>query len=220
MSSKTTTKFLWAAVLWLVFILFTLSLLCVDVQPAGPLSSEIGWAAFNIAVNDFVARLGQQNLWDKITDMEVLVSFGIAGLFAVTGLVQLIRGRSLKKVSPAILLLGLFYILMAVFYVFFEKVVINYRPVLVDGVLEASYPSSHTFVALFIFFSGIPAVRSLTDKKWTAVVVQILLLLLAAVMIIGRLLSGMHWATDIVGAVLLAASAEALYSAFLYWWTK
>lgn len=219
MNSKTTTKFLWAAFLWLVFIMFTVSLLWVDVQPAGPQSSMIGMAAFNMQINDLVTSLGQQALWDKITDALVLAAMAIAACFALTGLVQLVKGRSLKKVSPAILLLGIFYILMVIFYMFFEKVVINYRPVLVDGVLEASYPSSHTFVALFIFWSAIPAFKSLVKNKGIVIPVQILLLVVSMVMIAGRVVSGMHWATDIVGAVLLAASAEALYSAFLYWWS-
>ena len=217
MASKTTTKFLWAAVLWLLFILFTITLTAVDVQPAGPQGSQIALASLNTWVFD---HAGTSATWDKITDVEALISFAIAGIFAVIGLVQLIRNKSLKKVSSAIILLGIFYVLMAGFYIFFEKFVINYRPVLTDGVLEASYPSSHTFVALFIFLSAMPAVKQLTDKKWVQVLTDIVMIALCVSMVVGRVLSGQHWFTDIVGAVLLASSAAMLYDAFLYWWNN
>ena len=108
--------------------------------------------------------------------------------------------------------------MMVAFYVAFEFIVINYRPVLVDGALEASYPSSHTFVALFIFFSGLPVVNRLVKKQTWRMWINIMLIVLSVAMMVGRVLSGMHWTTDVLGAFLLALGMALLYDAFVLWW--
>lgn len=66
------------------------------------------------------------------------------------GATQLVRHRSLFAVDPDLLLLGVYYVLIAAAYLLFEAFPINYRPIPIDGVMEASYPSSTTLLVLSI----------------------------------------------------------------------
>lgn len=215
MKQNTITKFLAAAVVLLLFVLFTVCLTGVDLRPVGPENSYVGFAS----LNDWVFKhLGTSSLWDKITDIIALAAMALAAVFGATGIWQWIKGKSLKAVDPCLIVLGIFYIMMAAFYLAFEFIVINYRPVLVDGALEASYPSSHTFVTLFIFFSALPVTNRLVKNQSRRMWINVTLILLSIIMVVGRVLSGMHWTSDVVGAFLLALGMALLYDAFVLWW--
>lgn len=215
MKQNITTKFLSAAVVLLLFVLFTVCLTGIDYRAIGPEGSYVGFAT----INDWVFQhVGTSDLWDKITDVIFLIAAVVAAAFACTGLYQWIKGRSLKKVDPCLLVLAIFYVMMCAFYFAFEYIVINYRPVLVDGALEASYPSSHTFITLFILFSGLPVVDRLVKNEKYRLWIQIAFIVLSVVMMIGRVLSGMHWTTDVLGAFLLALGMALLYDGFVLWW--
>lgn len=215
MKQNTITKFLAAAVVLLLFVLFTVCLTGVDLRPVGPENSYVGFAS----LNDWVFKhLGTSGLWDKITDIIALAAMALAAVFGATGIWQWVKGKSLKAVDPCLIVLGIFYIMMAAFYLAFEFIVINYRPVLVDGALEASYPSSHTFVTLFIFFSALPVTNRLVKNQSRRMWINVTLILLSIIMVVGRVLSGMHWTSDVVGAFLLALGMALLYDAFVLWW--
>ena len=147
-----------------------------------------------------------------LTDWLGLVPIGIALGFAVLGLVQLIRRKSLLKVDRDILILGGFYIVVLAAYLLFETVVINFRPVLIDGKLEASYPSSTTMLALCVLPTAMIQLK--TRIRGDAVRRAILGIFVAftVFMVVGRLLSGVHWLSDIVGGVLLSAGLVPLYT--------
>lgn len=147
-----------------------------------------------------------------LTDWLGLVPIGIALGFAVLGLVQLIRRKSLLKVDRDILILGGFYIVVLAAYLLFETVVINFRPVLIDGKLEASYPSSTTMLALCVLPTAMIQLK--TRIRGDAVRRAILGIFVAftVFMVVGRLLSGVHWLSDIVGGVLLSAGLVPLYA--------
>ena len=144
-----------------------------------------------------------------ITDWLSLVpaAFGLG--FALTGLWQWIRRKSILKVDRSILLLGVFYAVVLAVYLFFEKVVINYRPVLIGGVLEASYPSSTTVLVLCIMPTAVMQLRSHAQKKGIIMAITAF----TVFMVIGRLLSGVHWVTDIIGGILLSTGLVLLYDA-------
>lgn len=196
------------AALVLAFIVWTVLIKCVDVQPVGVNGTDIGFAG----INTWFHRLTGETMWlYTVTDWLGLVPIVICVCFGVLGLVQLIQRRSLLKVDPDILLLGGYYILVILGYVIFEMIPINYRPILIEGAMEASYPSSTTLLVLSVMptlkfqidrRSGNPAVRNAT----TAFVV-----LFTAFMVIGRLVCGVHWLTDIIGAVLLSTGLYILY---------
>ena len=136
-------------------------------------------------------------------------------LFGCIGFVQLLRRRSLFKVDYDILILGIYYIVVILGYLVFEMIPINYRPILIEGVMEVSYPSSTTLLVL----SVMPTVIEQTGRRVQNAVVQraikIVVILFSSFMVIGRLISGVHWATDIVGGVLLSAGLFFIYEAFV-----
>lgn len=209
MKKKNTKTVLAASGALAAFALWTFLVCCVDVRPIGPNDSRIGFAAINGA---FHALTGVHWALYALTDWLGLVPIGIALGFAVLGLVQLIRRKSLLKVDRDILILGGFYIVVLAAYLLFETVVINFRPVLIDDKLEASYPSSTTMLALCILPT---AMMQLKTRIRSDAVRRAILGILAAFtvfMVVGRLISGVHWLTDIIGGVLLSGWLVMLYA--------
>ena len=207
---KQNTASIWSALGALVaFALWTILVEHVDVQPLGPNGSCVGLAAINGA---FHALTGVHWALYTLTDWLGLVPIGIALGFASLGLVQLIQRKSLRKVDRDILALGGFYIVVLAAYLLFEAIVINYRPVLIDGNLEASYPSSTTMLALCILPT---AMMQLKARIRSAAVRRAILGVLAAFtffMVVGRLISGVHWLSDIIGGTLLSAGLVSMYA--------
>lgn len=207
--SKSKKMFGITAGLFLLFIVFTLMVLVVDVQPIGPEESKIGFAT----INQFVfGCLGVNILWYEITDWLGLLAVLFAMFFAVLGLVQLVKRKNLWKVDYEIILLGMFYILVAVSYLFFEIAIVNYRPVMMDNSLEASYPSSHAMIVICIMATAMIEFRKLfADKKALRAVLNTVSAAIILITVIGRLLSGVHWFTDIIAGVLLSSALVMLY---------
>ena len=135
--------------------------------------------------------------------------------FGFLGLVQWIK-RGLKNVDCSILVLGGFYIVVIGAYFLFEYVVINYRPVLIGGFLEASYPSSTTMLVLCVMPTAIMQLKDQITNLIASRIVTITITLFSAFMVIGRFLSGVHWFSDIIGGALLSTSLVLFYRYFSY----
>ena len=195
--------------LFLAFALFTLFVARFDLRPIGPEGTSVGFAAVNQLIFQW---LGTQRLWYGVTQWIGVAALLVAGSFGAAGLCQLVRRKSIKKVDRRILTLGAVYALAVAFYLLFEVVVINCRPVMVDGELEASYPSSHVLLVVCVMATAARQVRARWPERrrlcWWA---DKAALLLGALTAWGRLASGVHWFTDIVGGVLLAAALTALH---------
>lgn len=199
------------SLLALLFIMFTLAVINVDVQKIGPEGSEVGFAFINGPVHD---ALPVNDLFYKLTTfLGYLALLAVLGYGAV-GVWQLLKRRSLKKVDSQLISLGIFFVLVIFCYMLFEKLVINYRPVILDGGLEASYPSSHTLLALCVFGAMMVPYPELFSEKQLSLV-RAAAGALVVLSVVGRLLSGVHWLTDIVGAVLLSAALLSGYVSML-----
>ena len=195
-------KFLKPFSLLVSFALWTLLISAIDVQAIGPRGSAVGFAT----VNGFIHRLfGVHMTLYVITDWLGLVPVAVGFGFAIAGLVQWIKRKNILKVDKRILVLGGFYILTLFAYLLFEEVVINYRPVLIGGYLEASYPSSTTLLVLCVM----PTAAMFSKNK----IIKGVIYGFMAFMVIGRLVSGVHWFTDIMGGILLSAGLVYLYKA-------
>ena len=202
-------KHLWMGIRFLLtFLLWTALIRCVDVQAVGPNGTKVGFAAFNLW---FHKLTGVHMTVYTITDWLGLVPIGVCLCFGATGVIQAVKQRSLLRVDPDIILLGFYYILVILAYLVFEMVPINYRPVLIGGVLEASYPSSTTLLVLSVMPTLKFQIDRRTDKPLVRNVTGIFVLAFSAFMVIGRLIAGVHWAADIIGAVLLSAGLFLLY---------
>jgi undecaprenyl-diphosphatase len=198
-----------SALLLILFAAFTLAMLTVNVAPTGPAGSVVGLSAINGAV---FSALGVSDIWYNVTEILGFLAIGVAFAFALLGLYQLIKRKSILKVDGDILLLAALYVLVAVFYVLFEIFTVNCRPILVDGVLEASYPSSHTMLFCTVIGSApILLRRKLREKKALLIAADVAATVLSLIMAVGRLLSGMHWLTDIIAGILLSALLISLY---------
>jgi len=202
-------NFFISTILIFLAVVFTIFVKVVDVKPIGVNESSIGVASVNQVV---FKTIGVNMIWYHITDWLGLVPIFIAMIYAFIGFIQLIKRKNIFKVDKEIIILGLFYIVVISLYIFFEKFIVNYRPILMNGFLEASYPSSHTLMTICLCGSSIIVNRKLFNNK-IAKFVNVLSLVVVLITVIGRLLSGVHWFTDIIGGIFIGgALLMTLYS--------
>lgn len=191
-----------------VFVIWTFLVRLIDVKNIGPNESSVGFAMLNGFLH---SRIGVNFTLYTITDWLGLVPIAVAFCFAILGLVQLIKRKSLLKVDYSILALGVFYIFVIAVYIIFEIVVINYRPTLINGYLEASYPSSTTMLTACVMPTAAIQLYERIKRKSLRRFVTILIIAFTAFMVIGRIISGVHWISDIIGGALFSAGAVLIY---------
>lgn len=205
-------NFIFSICLLTAFVLWTVAISFMDVRAIGPQGSSVGFAG----INGFVHNLtGVHFSLYNITDWLGLVPIFVCMGFGILGLTQWIKRKSICKVDYDILVLGGFYIITIAAYLFFENVVINYRPVLINGYLEASYPSSTTLLVTCVMPTAVIQFNSRIRNKLLRNIVAVTLIAFIAFMVIGRLLSGVHWLTDIVGGALLSTGLVLMYCAIV-----
>ena len=190
------------------FVLWTVLVRFVDVQAIGPDGSSVGLATLNRFVHELT---GVNWILYTVTEWLGLAPIAVALGFAILGLVQLIKRKSLWKVDYSILALGVFYIVVMASYIFFEIVVINYRPTLIDGYLEASYPSSTTMLVMCVMPTAAMQLNVRIKNTVFRRCAVITIVAFTAFMVIGRLISGVHWISDIIGGALLSAGLVIIY---------
>ena len=193
-----------------MFAVWTALIQSVDVQPLGQNGTSIGFATFNCWFHHFT---GVNMAIYTITDWMGLVPVVICLIFAGIGLVQLIKRRSLFRVDADIMILGVYFVIVFLAYAIFEMIPINYRPILIEGIMEASYPSSTTLLVL----SVVPVLIEQIQRRLSGIgikrIITIAAIAFSVSMVTGRLISGVHWFTDIVGGELLSAGLYMLYKA-------
>ena len=197
---KNKKNILICVLLVLISIIYTLLVKYVDPSTIGPNGSVVGFSS----LNSFVFNLTGNNMTlYKITEILGIIPILIALMYAVIGLIQVIDRKSLK-VDKELIALGILYIIVILIYVFFEKFIINYRPVIIDGVLEASYPSSHTLLSICICGSALLINKYLFKNKKIYKYINIVSIISMVLIVLGRLLSGVHWASDIIGSIIIS----------------
>ena len=196
--------------LLVAFSIWTLLVQRVDVRPLGQNGTDIGFSTFNCW---FHKLTGVHMAIYTITDWFGLVPVFVCTLFGGLGFMQWIKRRSLFQVDYDIIFLGVYYSIVILGYLIFEMIPINYRPILIEGFLEASYPSSTTLLVLSVMptlnFQIKRRLENITIKK----IICILSSSFSVLMVIGRLISGVHWFTDIVGAIILSTGLFFIYKA-------
>lgn len=202
------TQLVIGIVLIAVFIVYTVSLKFVDVLPIGPNDSCVAYASINKAVHEL---FGVHMTLYNITDWAGVVAIAIAFGFAVFGIVQWTKRKNILKVDSNILTLGVFYIIVFGVFAFFEFNVINRRPVLIEGVLESSYPSSTTMLATCVLPTAIFQFNRLIKKTWLRNTVNIACGVFTVFMVVVRLICGVHWFTDIIGGLIFSIGMIFLY---------
>lgn len=205
--------FIFGVGLLIVFVVFTILIQAVDVKPIGVNGTNIGFSALNTW---FHSLTGVNWALYNITDWLGLVPVFICMAFGGVGFFQLIKRKSLLKVDLDIIILGIHYVIVISGYLIFEMIPINYRPVLINGFMEASYPSSTTLLVLGVMptvaFQANCRLKEIKIKK----VISVIIFIFSAFMVVGRLISGVHWVTDIVGSVLLSMGLFYIYKGTVF----
>jgi len=184
----------------LLFIIWTYLIQVIDVQAIGPNESKVGFATLNQWFHNLT---GVSMFIYELTDYLSIIPFLVCIYFGFVGLFQLIQRKSIFKVDHDLIILGFYYIIVILIYLLFEIIPINYRPILIQGVLEVSYPSSTTLLVL----SVMPTFIHKSKNRF----IKISTIFFTLFMIVGRLISGVHWLTDIIGALLLSVGLFYIY---------
>jgi undecaprenyl-diphosphatase len=202
-------KQLYLSVGWLMaFVLWTVAVCFVDVKPIGPMGSSVGFATVNGYFHNLTgAHLSLYVITDWLGLIPVFFGFG----FTLLGLIQWVKRRSILKVDFSILALGGFYLVTLAVYLFFEEFVVNYRPVLLNGVLEASYPSSTTMLVMCMMPTAMMQLNHRIKNHLLGQSIACALIVFIVFMVICRLVSGVHWLTDIIGGGLFSVGLVTLY---------
>lgn len=185
----------------------------LDVKAIGPNNTSVGFSTINKAYRDMI---GSNMTIYKLTEIFGLLIFIIVGVYGIIGIYQLFKRKSLFKVDKEIIGLGILYVLMISVYLLFEKVVINYRPIILEGELEASFPSSHTMLAICTCVSSLMVYKKYVPNKYNYLVLFTTTLLLTLVFL-GRAISGVHWISDILGGVIISLTLLTYFYTIIKW---
>ena len=207
---KTKRLFLLGILLLAAFVVWTLLIQVVDVQPIGQNGTNVGFATFNMWFHQLT---GVHMAIYTITDWLGLVPIFICMIFGGIGFGQLIKRRSLLKVDFDIIVLGIYYVIVIFGYLIFEMIPMNYRPILMEGFMEASYPSSTTLLVLSVMPTLLFQVKRRVENVMVMKVIFGLAILFSVFMVVGRWICGVHWFTDIIGSILLSAGLFYIYRA-------
>lgn len=201
-------EFLKGTVFLSLFVLWTVLITTVDVRPVGANGTSVGLATIN---GWFHSLTGVNMLLYHITDWVGLAPIFVCFFFAFFGLSMWVKRRSLLLVDIDILLLGVYYVIVISGYLIFEMIPINYRPILICGYLEASYPSSTTLLVL----SVMPTLEFQADlraqNRKLKKIISFTTALFSIFMVVSRAASGVHWLTDIIGSVFLSLGLFYIY---------
>lgn len=209
--------FITGIILIIAFIIWTILIHIVDVQPVGVNGTNIGFATINIW---FHKLTGENLIIYDLTDWMGIIPILICMFFGIIGFIQLIRRKSIFKVDLDIIFLGIYYIVVISAYLIFEIIPINYRPVLIEGATEASYPSSTTLLVLSVMLTVSFQNNLRTEKAIVRKMINVFVILFSLFMVIGRTVSGVHWITDIIGSVLFSMGLYFIYKSAVMMFDK
>lgn len=208
MKRKSKIRFISGLIFITLFIMWTLAVVSVDVKPVGVNGTSVGFATLNTWFHNLT---GVNMTLYNITDWAGLVPIFICMFFGLVGLVQLIKRKSLLKVDLDIIALGIYYIIVISSYIIFEMIPINYRPILINGFLECSYPSSTMLLVLSVMPTVIFQCNKRLQSQKTKKLIELITVAFSLFMVVGRLASGVHWLTDIIGSCFLSAGLFYIY---------
>ncbi len=199
-----------AAVLWtLILLVYTLVVAFVDVKAIGPEGSSVGLASINAAFRDLI---GQSGAFKIVSDIGFYFCVALCVFFIGLFLYQLLKRKSLQKVDPNLTALMCLYAMFILLYLVFSRlIVVNYRPVLKDGTLDPSYPSTHVFLGIIAGISAIDRLFVYIKRENLRLALMIVCWVALLLSCIGRTMSGMHWLTDLIGGFIFASVCLAWY---------
>lgn len=208
MSEKTKNGFLLTVILLVGFLIYTMCVMHVDAKPMGLDGTKIGFASLNVPIHQF---LGFNKVFYYLSKGIGVITFVVAGFFAALTVIEMVIRKGIFKADQSLYALCVIYVLVIIAYVLFDKIAINFRPIDMGEGLEPSYPSTHTMLAVVVFVTGAIQLKYRLDESVIKKTVIIVLYALNGLMILFRMLSGVHWFTDILGGVIIGVVFISLY---------
>ena len=190
------------------FLLWTFLIQVDDVRCIGQNGTAVGFASLNAS---FHAWTGVHTALYVLTDWLGLVPICFCLCLGGIGLLQWIKRKNLFQVDFDLLLLGIDYAAVILGYVIFEAIPINYRPIPINGVMEASYPSSTVLLVLSVMPTVIFQIKRRMKNTTVRKIMVVSSVLVSLFTVIARTIAGVHWLTDIIGAVLFSTGLYLLY---------
>ena len=196
-----------------LFIVFTVLVKTVDVQYLKVTNSYIGLYSINQPIYNWVGVVDKMRLAKITSDIIMYVIFIFVAIFAGMGIYQWVKRKSLKLVDKRLFILFGAYVVTALLYLAFEVMKINYAPLVIDGEIKASYPSSHVLISVVFYITGCLTAMSFLSVEHKITRLAIILLSVTMSLLVGfvRLMSGRHWFTDILASYLLASFVITLF---------
>lgn len=197
------------------FVIWTILVKVVDVQYVQMNNTYLGFYNFNTTINDWVQTLNTK-AYDVLSTILLIFALLSVGCFAILGLIQWIKRKSLKKVDPVIYMLLIGYIVIAIFYIVFEVMKINYSPLSTITDLKSSYPCSHIFISTsYLGISFLTMFKYFNFSKLIKGILWAGFGVFTFAMIFTRTFSGCHWFSDVIAAILLSCFIIGSFAGFL-----
>lgn len=208
---KSKKSFVVSGIFAIISILWIVLVKTYDVAQIGPMDTSIGFSHLNSWCHEF---FGINIIWYKITEVLGILALMVCAAFALVGMLQLVKRKRVAKVDKIILKLGGLYAVVIALYVMFEKVIINYRPIIMPDATEpeASFPSSHTMLICVVMASTIMVLDQYIKNKRLALIVRVACVIIMVITVVGRLVCGVHWLTDIIGGILISIALLTAFS--------
>ena len=160
--------------------------------------------------------------YNKVLDIISDVIFYIVLAFNIflIGFVIYKMVKKKEKIDYKFLVYVLVLSLGIIIWLLFDYVFkINNRPNIIDGKVEASFPSTHVLLTTYIMLSSPYIFLKMDGKKGLEnqnklgfeEIITIIFMAIMLVMVILRLYSGMHWLTDCVAGLLLGIFLFGIY---------
>ncbi|MGN0612959.1 MAG: phosphatase PAP2 family protein [Porcipelethomonas sp.] len=207
--NKLTDSFAPGKIIMLVFVVYTIALKLIDVDSIGPENSEVGFSAVNGFFRDLI---GYSGFWYTVSKIFTIGVYATVAAFVLMAVMQFFQRKSILKIDKNLISLVLFYVTVIGLYLFFEVVVINCRPIIRDKGLEASFPSTHTMLAMCVMGSAVIQFKKYLRDLQKRRIASIIAVFIGGMVILARFLSGVHWFSDILGGIILSAAMLLLYN--------
>lgn len=171
-----------------LFIIFILTILVktVDIYYNVITKSNIGL----YSLNKLFLNNNEFQFLKIISEIIFIICLLIIVIIGAMLIINYIKTKAINKKQKNFLI---YLFILFIIWVLFDKVlIINYRPIVVDGKIEGSYPSTHIMVITYTLLS----LSYLLENKVNQKMKYILSIIFILITFSGRVLSLMHWFTD------------------------
>lgn len=183
------------SILWLILLIFTILVSFVDVKIYNVTNTEIGLYSLN---KIFLVNSINSNYINIISNGIFLICLLVIILMLLLITFEYFKTKKINKNNLNFII---HFLIMVLIWIIFDKIlIINYRPILINGNIEGSYPSTHVMVSTFVLLFLSDKLKKIFKNDKIFYIISIGLIIIQS---ISRILLTMHWFTDIIGGLLI-----------------